>query len=124
MTHFMWKNLSKQYVPDDPIFKYFYFYLHYNTFTNLEGYMLNLKYDFFLDSEIRVFFFLFHSLYLSIFSDKKMIHSTCGFLKSYILKEKKVKIDHSNFFFNSHWLLSVILGSYHVFFSRKIITAE
>lgn len=46
------KELSEAHIHYDPILKYFYFFIYiytqYNTFTNLEGHILNLKYDFFL----------------------------------------------------------------------------
>lgn len=72
-----------------PHFKIFlfsiYVYTQYNKFTNLERNILNLKYDFFLGSGIRVIFiFISFSLFIYIFWQRILLHSTCGFLKSYI----------------------------------------
>lgn len=54
-----------------PILKYFYLFIYiytqYNTFTNLEGYILNLKYDLFLGGGIRVIFNFYFLLFTYLY---------------------------------------------------------
>lgn len=86
---FTWKKaLSKQYVPYDPILKYFYFfslYLFTTESIQKSGKIctkLNLKYFFFLSSGIRVIFiFISFFLVIYIFWWRTLLCSTCGFFK-------------------------------------------